>query len=116
MYSQGCLVPSGVSASVASTLTPEMATTVKPPEFSAQRKSAAWQQQIKEVEKEEEKDWGPEGLFRSIFSNADEDTRRAMIKSYQESNGTVLSCDWKEVGHKKVECQPPDDQEFRPWN
>ena len=30
-----------------------------------------------------------------------------MMKSFQESNGTVLSTNWKEVGTKKVEYAPP---------
>ena len=38
------------------------------------------------------------------LAGADEDTRRAMNKSFQESNGTVLSTNWKEIGSKKTEC------------
>lgn len=38
----------------------------------------------------------------SSFISADEDTRRAMMKSFYESSGTVLSTNWKEVGAKKV--------------
>lgn len=33
-------------------------------------------------------------FFKEIFKNADEDKRRAMIKSFQTSAGTVLSTDW----------------------
>ena len=33
-------------------------------------------------------------LFKQIYANADEDKRRAMIKSMQTSGGTVLSTDW----------------------
>lgn len=39
---------------------------------------------------------------RQIYASADEDTRRAMNKSYQESGGKVLSTNWKEVAQKKV--------------
>ena len=46
---------------------------------------------------------------------ADEDTRRAMIKSYQTSGGTVLSTNWKEVKEKDYEkdIQPPQGMESR---
>ena len=50
---------------------------------------------------------------RDIYANADEDTRRAMMKSYVESNGTALSTNWKEVGAGKVETKPPQGMEAR---
>ncbi len=31
----------------------------------------------------------------------------------QESGGTVLSTNWKEVGGKKIECSPPTGMEKR---
>ena len=34
-----------------------------------------------------------------------------MMKSFQESNGTVLSTNPAEVMNKKVECQPPKGME-----
>ncbi|KAI4182149.1 MAG: hypothetical protein L6R41_006171 [Letrouitia leprolyta] len=55
------------------------------------------------------------GFFQSLYSRADPDTRRAMMKSYQESNGTALSTNWAEVGKGKVETQPPDGMEAKPW-
>ncbi|KAG4301176.1 hypothetical protein PCANB_002473 [Pneumocystis canis] len=54
-------------------------------------------------------------LFQDIYANADDDTKRAMMKSYIESNGTALSTNWKEVGAKKVEVQPPAGMEAKPW-
>ncbi|KAI5288425.1 hypothetical protein KEM52_001163 [Ascosphaera acerosa] len=42
-------------------------------------------------------------FFKKLYANADPDTRRAMMKSYIESEGTALSTNWAEVGKKKVE-------------
>ncbi|KAL9579669.1 MAG: hypothetical protein Q9212_004971 [Teloschistes hypoglaucus] len=55
------------------------------------------------------------GFFQQLYSRADPDTRRAMMKSYQESNGTALSTNWSEVGKGKVETQPPDGMEAHRW-
>ncbi|KIX09341.1 uncharacterized protein Z518_00420 [Rhinocladiella mackenziei CBS 650.93] len=44
-----------------------------------------------------------DGFFKKLYAGADDDTRRAMMKSYYESNGTALSTNWAEVGKGKVE-------------
>ncbi|KAF2140170.1 uncharacterized protein K452DRAFT_252835 [Aplosporella prunicola CBS 121167] len=54
-------------------------------------------------------------FFKKLYKSADPDTRRAMMKSYQESNGTSLSTNWAEVSKGKVETSPPDGMEARPW-
>ena len=36
-------------------------------------------------------------MFQKLYADATDDQRRAMIKSYQESNGTALSTDWSDV-------------------
>eukprot|EP00659_Diplonema_papillatum_P010908 gene10908-16773_t len=70
---------------------------------------------------EEGEDAKPEGndalnkLFQDIYTKADEDTRRAMNKSFVESSGTVLSTNWTEVGVKKVDGQPPAGMEEKSW-
>jgi suppressor of G2 allele of SKP1 len=48
-----------------------------------------------------------DGFFKKLYAGADPDTRRAMMKSYQESGGTALSTDWGDVGKRKVEPVEP---------
>lgn len=41
-------------------------------------------------------------LFSKIYQNSGDDVRRAMEKSFYESEGTVLSTDWDQVKSKKI--------------
>ncbi|KAF2496681.1 SGS-domain-containing protein [Lophium mytilinum] len=52
-------------------------------------------------------------FFRTLFKGADPDAQRAMMKSYSESGGTVLSTDWSDVGKKTIVPQPPDGMEAK---
>lgn len=45
-----------------------------------------------------------DGFFKKLYAGADPDTKRAMMKSYIESEGTSLSTNWSEVGSKKMEA------------
>eukprot|EP01069_Polyplicarium_translucidae_P007872 Polyplicarium_translucidae@DN3160_c0_g1_i4.p1 len=75
-----------------------------------------WNQISKEIADDEETD--PANRFlRDLYSSADEDTRRAMIKSYQTSAGTVLSTNWDSVKDTDYasNVQPPDGMEAKRW-
>lgn len=73
---------------------------------------------------EDEKKEKPEGdeamnkLFKQIYSNASDDTRRAMVKSFQTSGGTVLSTNWDEVEKKDYEKErtAPKGVEWKTWD
>jgi len=80
----------------------------KPSYPSSSKKKVDWDKLDKNITKEEAKE-KPEGdealnsLFKAIYEKADENTRRAMIKSFQTSGGTVLSTNWSEVKDKDYE-------------
>jgi len=48
-----------------------------------------------------------EKFFQTLYGDLPPEGRRAMMKSFTESGGTVLSTDWGDVGGRKVEAQPP---------
>jgi suppressor of G2 allele of SKP1 len=71
----------------------------------------------KVLEGDDKDDEGEEidSFFKKLYKDADPDTKRAMMKSYQESNGTALSTSWSDVGGKKVETVPPEGLEAKKW-
>jgi len=83
-----------------------------------------WDKVEKDVIQEEKNEKPPPGenqmnkFFQQIYADADEETRRAMIKSYQTSGGTVLSCNWDEVKNKDYEGKDrvaPKGMEWKNW-
>lgn len=82
------------------------------PKDSAKPRPYASHRDWDKIEKdiiEDEKNEKPEGdeamnkLFKQIYGDASDDTRRAMVKSFQTSGGTVLSTNWDEVKEKDYE-------------
>ena len=80
-----------------------------------------WDAIEREIVKDAENWEKPEGdaaanaLFRELFKNATPEARRAMEKSYVESNGTALSTNWDEVSKGRVETKPPDSMVAKKW-
>lgn len=75
---------------------------------------------LAEAEKEEKAPPGENAMnqfFQQIYKDASEETRRAMVKSYQTSGGTVLSCNWDEVKEKDYEQDrvAPKGMEWKNW-
>merc|ERR1711869_139526 len=91
---------------------------------SSNKAKKNWNEIEKDAEKELEGE-KPEGdealnkLFRDIYGNASEETRRAMNKSFQTSGGTVLSTNWGDVGKADYEGKDrpsaPEGQEWKDW-
>ncbi|XP_026192921.1 protein SGT1 homolog A [Cyclospora cayetanensis] len=115
-------------ASRAATLPlPASSSEVRPPPatsvYPSSKKKVDWNKVEKEIaaELESEQLEGEQALqklFRDIYGKGDEDTRRAMIKSFQTSGGTVLSTNWADVKDKDYEktLEAPEGQEVRSWN
>lgn len=100
----------------------EAAALAQPLKYPSSKKKD-WSHVDQEVERElkQEKPQGDEALmslFRQIYENGNESTRRAMIKSFQTSSGTVLSTNWAEVEQKDYEGKDrpsaPSGQEWAP--
>jgi len=54
-------------------------------------------------------------MFQKIYSDASDDVKKAMNKSFSESGGTVLSTNWNDIGKEKTDVKPPDGMEFKKW-
>lgn len=112
--------PVNVPLPVATTASPSTATSGSlPGPYASKRNWQEIEKQAKQEEEEEAKsgDDPLNGLLRQIYRNADEDTRRAMNKSYQTSAGTVLTTNWKDASKKDFEAtvKAPKGQVLKDW-
>lgn len=115
-------VEKGGEAKLLATATPIPQGNVQTPSYPTSSKNKKnWDNIDKEITKQESQD-KPEGdsalnaLFKQIYERSDENTRRAMIKSYQTSGGTVLSTNWDEVASKDYEGKDrPDAPDGQQW-
>jgi suppressor of G2 allele of SKP1 len=95
-------------------------TTESAPAYPTSSKSGAknWDKVAKEDLGEEDEQEGDETtrFFKQLYKGAGSDQQRAMMKSYQESGGTVLSTDWSNVGSKYVKPEPPEGMEAKQYS
>ncbi|KAI1733508.1 SGS-domain-containing protein [Xylaria scruposa] len=68
------------------------------------------------VDEDPSKNGDVNSFFQQIYKDADEDTKRAMMKSFVESNGTALSTSWNDAKSKTYKTQPPDGVEAKKWD
>lgn len=96
----------------AATLSPS----ARPPAYPTSSRSGPknWDNIADEDEEEEGKS-DPDAFFKQLYAGATEEQKRAMMKSFTESNGTTLSTDWGDVGGRKVETKPPEGVEAKEW-
>jgi len=105
--------------STVATIAPE-----QPSYPTSSKQKRDWSQIEQDIDSQlkNEKPQGDEALntlFKQIYDRADDETRRAMNKSFQTSGGTVLSTNWGEVAKSDYEGKdrptPPEGQEWRNW-
>jgi len=74
-----------------------------------------WDKVVTKSEDDDE-DLDPmQSFFQKIYKNATPDSQRAMLKSYQESNGTSLNTVWDDVKDAPVETHPPNGMVAKKW-
>ncbi|EEY21530.1 glucose insensitive transcription protein [Verticillium alfalfae VaMs.102] len=54
-------------------------------------------------------------FFKTLYKGATDEQKRAMMKSFTESNGTSLSTNWEDVKTGKVETVPPEGVNVKKW-
>ncbi|KAI1115584.1 SGS domain-containing protein [Nemania sp. NC0429] len=82
---------------------------------SSKKGPTNWDKIDEDAEEEAQKNADVNSFFQQIYEGADEDTKRAMMKSFVESNGTALSTSWNDAKDKTYQTQPPDGVEAKKW-
>ncbi|KAI5965245.1 SGT1 [Candida pseudojiufengensis] len=59
---------------------------------------------------------GDGDFFKTLYKDMDDDQRRAMMKSYVQSNGTILTTSWEEAAKKEFETSPPEGMVAKKWS
>jgi len=95
---------------------PPSNTTVKAPYASGRDWGAIEKALAAEAEEKKEGEAALNEMFQKIYGDANDDVKRAMNKSFQESGGTVLSTNWNEIGKEKTEVKPPDGMEWKKYD
>ncbi|CCC69537.1 hypothetical protein NCAS_0C05470 [Naumovozyma castellii] len=83
---------------------------------SSSKKQIDWSKlDVDEEEEDDDQKGSADEFFQKLYAGADPDTRRAMMKSFIESNGTTLNTNWEDVSKGKVEPAPPEGSELKHW-
>lgn len=97
-------------------VTSEASTTAKAPAYPTSSRSGPKDWEHIDDDADEEKDGNVDDFFKKLYAGATPDQQRAMMKSFQESNGTTLSTDWNDIGNRTVPTDPPKGVEAKKWN
>lgn len=81
---------------------------------TSSKKSIDWSK-VDLSDDEDENAGSADAFFQKLYADADPDTKRAMMKSYMESNGTALNTNWEDVSKAPVETSPPEGMELKHW-
>ena len=82
---------------------------------NSSKKKIDWSKIDIDDEDDNEGDGSADAFFQQLYAGADPDTKRAMMKSFLESNGTSLNTNWDDVSKGEVTPSPPDDMELKRW-
>lgn len=109
------IIPSEPTSSSATALSSAIKVEEKAPVYPTSSRTGPknWDS-IGNTSKDDE-ETGVDDFFKVLYKNADDDTKKAMMKSYQESNGTSLSTDWSSVSKGTVETMPPEGLVAKKW-